>query len=522
MSGLEQDLDQQLKMLKQQLEQVRLTQRDSSFKYQREQKVLTRMIASLCHSQRDRANLRLNQSLDELCQSLEQNKDVSLLIPKISVVERLLRQQSTANEKHGQHLDTQVKQSGETLLRITGLPAKLKRDLRDLLSYSHGTSLSHSEHITKLLSVYERALKVVTANPEATVEEFHNSAEKELLARLSNELQHLITELDFEGEYGERLLDIRAKLLLGLNTHSLLEITLQTLRLVVEGTKFERKTSEQFVDTVNQTLSHHLANSGHNLDQTQSYFQQRVATNREIQQIVQQSHRTVSSASTLEGLQMNISPLLEKIAQLSERLQLTEEREQALIERVSHSRSQIESLYEVSQDYRRRLELQAQKMQRDPLTKALNRNALLERLDIEYRKWIRHQNLLRVVLLDIDNFKVINDNFGYTAGDKALKIIVRTMTKELHASETLARFSGEEFVLILPERNSSDAHKLVKNLQNQVSKLPFKFKDQNIMITFTAAVTMFADNDTPEVVMDRLNHLLNQTKQKGPNQLAWQ
>ncbi|QSA18619.1 GGDEF domain-containing protein, partial [Vibrio furnissii] len=128
-----------------------------------------------------------------------------------------------------------------------------------------------------------------------------------------------------------------------------------------------------------------------------------------------------------------------------------EQREQALIERMQYTRTQMEALFELTQDYRRRLEDQAQRMLQDPLTKVYNRTAFNDRLELEYRRWIRTQHTLRVVMLDIDKFKTINDSFGYMAGDKALKIIARTISKEIEDTDTVARFSGEEFILLLPE-----------------------------------------------------------------------
>ncbi|MCV5233354.1 hypothetical protein OFC56_39940, partial [Escherichia coli] len=75
---------------------------------------------------------------------------------------------------------------------------------------------------------------------------------------LASDLQHTITELDFEGETGDRLLDIRAKLLLGVSAESLIELTLSTLKLVVEATKFEREASSQFLDQLNTSLANNL------------------------------------------------------------------------------------------------------------------------------------------------------------------------------------------------------------------------------------------------------------------------
>jgi len=150
-----------------------------------------------------------------------------------------------------------------------------------------------------------------------------------------------------------------------------------------------------------------------------------------------------------------------------------------------------------------------------------NRAAFTDRLELEYRRWIRAQHCLRVVLLDIDGFKSINDSFGYAAGDKALKIIARTIKKELQDTDTVARFSGEEFILLLPEVTDTDAFNLIQTIQTQVSKLPFKFRDRNLTITLSAASTAFKDSDTPEEVLERINLCLNEAKSIGKNQLVW-
>ena len=520
MGVIEQDLQSQLHNLKSQLEQVRLTQRDTSFKFNREQKVLQRVISSLSSAYKCE-NPRLQAGLMELKQAIEQQQDVSSLIPKLAVLERLLKQQGLAMEQQTEHLDSQIKHSGETLLRLTGLPPKIKRDLRDLLSYSDGLKHPRAEQALRLLNLYERSVKIITTNPDYSVNQIAASSDRELLLRLSEELQHLITELDFEGESGELLTDIRAKLLIGVNSHVLLELTLQTLKLVIEGTHYERKTSEQFLEQINSSLSSSLKSSQQNSQQSQSYFAHRQEMNTELSVLVTDTQSKVSNAESLDSLKEQVNPLLAQLNSLTERLKHAEQREQALIERMDYGKNQLEALYEVTQDYRRRLEDQAQRMLLDPLTKVYNRAAFGDRLELEYRRWIRAQHSLRVVILDVDGFKAINDSFGYAAGDKALKIIARTIKKEIRDTDTVARFSGEEFVLLLPELSDSNAFNMIQAIQNQVSKLPFKFRDRNLTITLSAASTAFKDSDTPEEILERLNLCLNEAKTLGKNQLVW-
>ncbi|MCG6438097.1 GGDEF domain-containing protein, partial [Vibrio parahaemolyticus] len=129
MGVLEQDIQNQLNQLRSQLEQTRLTHRDTSFKFNREQKVLKRIVASLSLACRGE-NHQLNGYLAEQRQAIEQQKDISSLIPRLAVLERMLKQQTLTMEKQSTHLDSQIKHSGEILLRVPGLPSKVKRDLR--------------------------------------------------------------------------------------------------------------------------------------------------------------------------------------------------------------------------------------------------------------------------------------------------------------------------------------------------------------------------------------------------------
>ncbi|HDY7664863.1 TPA: diguanylate cyclase [Vibrio vulnificus] len=520
MGILESDIQSQLHQLSCQLDQLRLTHRDSSLKFKREQQVLKRIVTSLSAACQG-GDSTLTQHLKAVQQELEQQKDVSTLIPRLAVLERMLRQQAVAMDKQSGFLDEQIKHSGETLQRVAGLPPQLKRELRSLMTFNDVNKARNVDQAVRLLNIYERALKIITSNSRINFNELSDTPDRSQLDCLSAELQHVITELDFEGESGDLLLDIRTKLLLGVSTESLLELTLQVLKLVIEGTKFERKSSEHFLEQLNGSLAANLKTSHVNVDQSQTYFEHRQQLNRELEGLVAKSQASLDNATELEQLKNNISPLLAQMASLSQRLQLAEEKEQALQERLQYNKNQLEAVFEITQDYRKRLEDQAQRMLLDPLTKVYNRTAFNDRLELEYRRWIRAQHNLRVVLLDIDGFKVINDSYGYSAGDKALKIIARTIRKAAADTDTVARFSGEEFILLIPEQSEEYTLELIKHIQAEVSKLPFKFREQQITITLSAASVAFKESDNPEYVVDRLGIMLNECKRRGKKQLEW-
>ncbi|QIL86075.1 GGDEF domain-containing protein [Vibrio sp. HDW18] len=519
MGVLEHDLQAELDKFKSQLEQVRLTQRDTSFKFNREQQVLKRVVSSLANHYR--GSHELNQSLDELSYALQQPQDISELIPQLAVLERMLKQRSLAMDKHHHHLDRQLQHSAETLLRVAGLPPKIKRDLRDLLSFSAAQPQEKTEQALRLLDIYQRAVKIQSINPNLAQSDIARSADRELLDRLCIDLQQLITELDFNGESGEQLNDIRSKLLLGVNPHTLLELTLEVLRLVVNGSQMERKSAQAFLEQVNLSVGNNLKSVTQNLEQSQNYLIHRQQMNSELGNLVSRSQTTLAEQTDIAQLKQKMTPLLREMTSLTERLHLAEQREQALFERMLYSKDQMAALSDLAQNYHHRLEEQALRAQLDPLTKIYNRSYFTERLEHEYRRWIRGQHNFRIVLFDIDNFKSINDSFGYTAGDKALTIIARTIKKELSDGDTVARFAGEEFMVLMPERSDSDSYQIIHQIQLNVSKLPFKFRDKNLTITVSAACLRFADSDTPETVLDRLNLTLNQAKSSGSSQLAW-
>ena len=259
-----------------------------------------------------------------------------------------------------------------------------------VLTYSDKHSFKKTDNAIKLLAIYEKAVKIITSNSALTPKEPDTKPNNHhLLLGLNEELQNLITELDFEGESGEQLLEIRAKLLMEISGDALLELTLNVLRLVIDATNYERKTSEQFLEQVNVSLSNSLKNSTQNLDQNQVYFEQRQQIHQELGSLITTSQTNINQSQDLETVKRTMDPVLAQLASLAERLQHAEMREQALLDRMQYNNNQLENLFDVTQDYRRRLEDQSKRLLTDPLTKVYNRTALLDKLELEYRRWLK-------------------------------------------------------------------------------------------------------------------------------------
>jgi two-component system cell cycle response regulator len=109
----------------------------------------------------------------------------------------------------------------------------------------------------------------------------------------------------------------------------------------------------------------------------------------------------------------------------------------------------------------------------DPLTRVANRRAFERRLREEVERWARRDEPLACIFADIDHFKGINDRHGHQVGDRVLQRVAQLLGKDLRATDVLARFGGEEFVLLLPHTDAQRAATIAERLRRTVEECPF-------------------------------------------------
>jgi diguanylate cyclase (GGDEF)-like protein len=120
-----------------------------------------------------------------------------------------------------------------------------------------------------------------------------------------------------------------------------------------------------------------------------------------------------------------------------------------------------------------------------------------------------------MAIIDIDHFKSINDKFGHMAGDKALKVIARALQNNLRDTDFLARFGGEEFVLLMPNISPDAVMVPLDNIREQIKALPFRFKDQQVSISVSIGATLFKESDKPLDAFERADQALYESKSSG-------
>jgi diguanylate cyclase len=169
--------------------------------------------------------------------------------------------------------------------------------------------------------------------------------------------------------------------------------------------------------------------------------------------------------------------------------------------------------------YREHLEEQRQKALLDPLTGLPNRAAWSERVEREMLEWKENGGHLAMAILDLDHFKRINDNYGHLAGDKVLKIVADQLRKRLRARDFIARFGGEEFVLLLPQTTPAVAAQMAEVLRATVEACPFHFKGERVVITTSIGLGAFHSGERSDQVLKRADAALYRAKEQGRNRV---
>ncbi len=155
----------------------------------------------------------------------------------------------------------------------------------------------------------------------------------------------------------------------------------------------------------------------------------------------------------------------------------------------------------------------------DPLTGALNRKGLDEALEREVSNVRRKNTPLCMALLDIDNFKSINDQLGHTTGDAALTHLAKVARNVMRPQDTLARYGGEEFVLLLPDTPQDKGVEAMTRLQRELTKHFFMAGSEKVLITFSAGVAQMSNGETGTDAIRRADQAMYQAKRSGKNRV---
>jgi len=152
------------------------------------------------------------------------------------------------------------------------------------------------------------------------------------------------------------------------------------------------------------------------------------------------------------------------------------------------------------------------------LTQVANRRGLMQAFEAESAQARRQGgSALAVGLIDIDNFKKLNDSLGHAAGDQALKALAGGVRGRLRPQDHLARFGGEEFVVLLPGSDVEEARQVLTRLQRSLSEALFLHEGREVFVTFSAGVTAWRAGEDLQPALERADQALYEAKRTGKN-----
>ncbi|MEE2024632.1 MULTISPECIES: diguanylate cyclase domain-containing protein [Alkalimonas] len=161
----------------------------------------------------------------------------------------------------------------------------------------------------------------------------------------------------------------------------------------------------------------------------------------------------------------------------------------------------------------------AEMMTRDSLTGLLQHATVKERLSDEIAKAKRSKQELIVVMLDLDHFKRVNDQYGHLVGDQVISSLANLLQQKLRKTDVIGRYGGEEFLLALPDCSLQKAKSIIDGIRQSFQAIPFSGQEQSFQCTFSAGLARVDTSQSTDENIDRADQALYQAKHNGRNRV---
>lgn len=307
------------------------------------------------------------------------------------------------------------------------------------------------------------------------------------------------------------------------------QLTLETL-----GDLFRRvvELAQQVSQNSNAEFQTYLVNLHSQLSEVQSFIEasrkeQLVAgdaqrqLDQQLRTDVENIHQAVEETQELSELKLSVATQLEGIVRaMDEFKRVGEQRDDRLQERYDALMVRVAEMEGETSRIKAHMEAERQKARTDALTGLPNRASYDDYIARELERWARYHQVFSVAVGDLDHFKQVNDSYGHLVGDKVLRLVAKLLTKNLRTSDFIARFGGEEFVILMPSTQVEAASTAVDKLRLAIGSSPFNFRGEPVTISMSFGVTQIAESDTLESLFERADAALYRAKQQGRNQVC--
>ena len=484
---------------------------------------------------------RANQTTESLATLLAQLQTVKIDRPSALAINKLDKELKKAANRLTEPFDLELwlekivsaqstaLQSLEPLVSLPQAPAKKSGLLQGLQRRLSATSVTQdaSSVINKQTSATSTDSKDVVHEKNHSVSEHKNNADSYEAVRVEvvAVLLGLLADIDVPADAQHFANQLYKDLQNGLEWPDFIPALDKVVTVVVAALGRDQRQFEQFLQGLNQQLLEigsfisfvdhsQLISTGQAQDLSEEL-------DGHVSDIVSQFDTADESSKDLEGvvaLKDSVSDKLSTIVASLEQFQLNQGEQQALMaQQLLEMTTRVESMDGDVQEASENLQKQRDKLLRDTLTDLPNREAYNIRVQQEYDRWQRYQRPLVLAIADVDFFKRTNEEFGHEAGDRMLKIIGKTLLQQLRKTDFIARFSGAQFMIILPETTLQAGQQALEKLRLAVQACPLRFAKKPLTITVSLGATLLAEGDTIVTANHRAEQACTMAKSAGRN-----
>ncbi|GAC29901.1 GGDEF domain-containing protein [Brumicola pallidula] len=405
------------------------------------------------------------------------------------------------------------------LIKTKRLPDDIKGDANEFLislSLNNDAVIAPLTQFEKALDLYHKALQQIieaddsdSQTPEQVI--LHNT--------ITLELRELIAPFYVGNKSDKNLQEIYQKLTIGLNHKELLDCCLVLIRFVIRDVIKEANATSRLINNLHKSLIQINDNIETTIADSEKRFEARDYYNTEIKQQMTVMESVVSGSQQLTELKEQAKQHLDKMQASLDASAEADKREQtATIELMKKMQERSVALESEAVSYKQMLFTQRAATLSDQLTKLPNRMAYEEKAQFEVEQAKRTGTPLCIGIVDIDHFKKVNDAYGHSVGDKTLQVIAKHIRQYLPKEDFVARWGGEEFIVLLPNTSLEDAFTKVEVMRTKISALPFKFKGERVNVTLSCGLSQITQEITLEEAFEKADSFLFKAKDAGRNQ----
>ena len=407
-------------------------------------------------------------------------EDIQQMSPHVSVNNRLKEYQSIAGDE------------------------KLEEFL--LLEREASDAFSNNEVLAYLGELFQ----AVSAGLQAS------SSDARSVKHWRNVLRELLVSIEYSGDYVASANKIKQQLD---DNENIVDCARKTKNLLIEYSSSLNDDHEEmhgYLLAIANKLQSIYAEISETKDEYFSRESKKVSINKSFEQGIKQLDDTLRDSDDIEFLKKSLNKIVSALqTKVIEEVANDENESQILESKIVGMSNKIKLLEEHAKELEATIHKKHMEAITDPLTGLYNRAAYVQALEKAWMKWEQEKIVSTMLVWDIDHFKMINDRHGHAAGDKVLQSVARKLEAGVRKGDMLARFGGEEFVMLLVDKSLDEGAQLAERIRQIISSTDFTYKNQALHVTISCGVASFVGKDTPTSLFERADKALYRAKHNG-------